>query len=77
VDDPLYPNVRDSRDTTDNVIVPCFQRGPNPPTEPLYHFTCVACGENIGHGHLLTDCLKSLRRQISDLAIHIAELESR
>jgi hypothetical protein len=59
------------------VIVPCEPRVLEPHTDPLYHFTCVGCGENIGHGHLLTDCLKSLRRQIADLAIHLAELESR
>jgi len=74
---PLYPTVRTSREVADNVIVPCEPRALEPRTDPLYHFTCVGCGENVGHGHLLTDCLKSLRRQIADLAIHLAELESR
>ena len=54
------------RNTSDTIIVPAMARWPVQ-HEPLYQLTCVGCGENIGHGHRLTDCLTMLRSRIEHL----------
>lgn len=61
-----------TRESASNIVVPADARiVTGRMKEPLYLFTCQGCGENIGHGHLLTDCLTVMRRRVESLETRI------